>query len=88
MIVIMVVPQTDELIKEWEDMLEQVDKIDFVDALVVFLDWVQADQEIFLFPSLQLELPTSQLDFPTLKQLEYLNEWNFSSLEWLGLLIA
>ena len=43
MVVVLVVPQTKELIEEWEDMLEYVDEIDFVDVLIVHLHLWEAD---------------------------------------------
>ena len=43
MVVVLVVLQTEVLIEEWEDMLELVDEIDFIDALVVHLHLWEAD---------------------------------------------
>ena len=62
MVVVLVVLQTVVLIKEWEDMLEQMDKIDFVDALFVHLHLWEAD-----FASMRNQDGSSNLDCMSLK---------------------
>ena len=62
MVVVLVVLQTEVLIEEWEDMLEQVDEIDFIDALVVHLHLQEADSA-----SMRNQDGSSNLDCMSLK---------------------
>ena len=73
MIVVLVVRQTEELIEEWEDMLKQVDEIDFVDALVVHLHLWEAD-----FVSMRNQDSSSNLDCMSLKMDKQMVFHNYS----------